>query len=118
MKDVVNRLKEKGLYIATMESCTGGGVANAITNIPGASEILKFSAVTYSNEYKINMGVSSDTIDKYSVYSMEVAKEMSKAISDFAFFGSVGLFPCEPIFTVKTHIVNGQKCHFWLTESQ
>lgn len=84
MKDIVNKLKEKGLTIATMESCTGGGVANAITNIPGASEVLRFSAVTYSNEYKIKMGVSSDTIDKYSVYSMEVAREMSKAISDFA----------------------------------
>ena len=67
-----------------MESCTGGGVANAITNIPGASEVLKFSAVTYSNEYKIKMGVNEKTIDKYSVYSMEVAKEMSKSISDFA----------------------------------
>ena len=32
-----------------MESCTGGGVVNAITNIEGASDILKFSAVTYSN---------------------------------------------------------------------
>ena len=84
MKDIVNKLKEKGLTIATMESCTGGGVANAITNIPGASEVLRFSAVTYSNEYKIKMGVSSDAIDKYSVYSMEVAREMSKAISDFA----------------------------------
>ena len=84
MEDVVNKLKENYYHIATMESCTGGGVANAITNIPGASEVLKFSAVTYSNEYKIKMGVSAETIDKYSVYSMEVAKEMSKAISDFA----------------------------------
>ena len=84
MEDVVNKLKENYYHIATMESCTGGGVANAITNIPGASEVLKFSAVTYSNEYKIKMGVNAETIDKYSVYSMEVAKEMSKAISDFA----------------------------------
>lgn len=84
MKEVVEKLIELKKSISTMESCTGGGVANAITNIPGASEILRFSAVTYSNEYKIKMGVSADTIDKYSVYSMEVAKEMSKNISDFA----------------------------------
>jgi len=84
MQKVVERLKELNLHIATMESCTGGGVANAITNIPGASEVLLFSAVTYSNEYKIKMGVNSETIDKYSVYSMEVAREMSKSISDFA----------------------------------
>ena len=66
-----------------MESCTGGGVVNAITNIEGASEVLKFSAVTYSNEYKIKMGVNSETINKYSVYSMEVAQEMAKSISCF-----------------------------------
>ena len=84
MQEVVNLLTEKNKTIATMESCTGGGVANAITNIEGASEILKFSAVTYSNEYKIKMGVNSDTIDKYSVYSNEVAKEMAFNISKFA----------------------------------
>ena len=83
MKRIVDKLKEKNKTISTMESCTGGGVANAITNIEGASEVLKFSAVTYSNEYKIKMGVSSDIIDKYSVYSMETAIEMSKNISKF-----------------------------------
>lgn len=84
MKDLVLRLIELGKTIATMESCTGGGVSNAITNIEGASEVLKYSAVTYSNEYKIKMGVSSEVIDKFSVYSMETADEMSKNISNFA----------------------------------
>lgn len=83
MRDLVKLLIDKKKTISTMESCTGGGVANAITNIEGASEVLKFSAVTYSNEFKIKMGVSKDTINKYSVYSMEVAQEMSKCISDF-----------------------------------
>ena len=84
MKKIVKLLTEKNKTISTMESCTGGGVANAITSIEGASEVLKFSAVTYSNEYKIKMGVSSKIIDKYSVYSMETAMEMSKNISKFA----------------------------------
>jgi len=83
MKDIVLLLKKKNKTISTMESCTGGGVANAITNIEGASEVLKYSAVTYSNEFKIKMGVSSEVINKYSVYSMETAMEMSKAISEF-----------------------------------
>ena len=83
MEKVVKRLIELKKTISTMESCTGGGVANAITNVEGSSEILKFSAVTYSNEYKIKMGVSSEVIDKYSVYSMETANEMSKNISLF-----------------------------------
>lgn len=84
MKDLVLRLIELGKTIATMESCTGGGVSNAITNIEGASEVLKYSAVTYSNEYKIKMGVSSEVIDKFSVYSMETADEMGRNISQFA----------------------------------
>ena len=77
------KLKEKNKYVSTMESCTGGGLVNAITNIPGASEILKFSAVTYSNEFKIKMGVPKETIDTYSVYGMETAIDMSKKISEF-----------------------------------
>ena len=84
MKRIVDKLRELNKTISTMESCTGGGVANVITNIEGASEVLRFSAVTYSNEYKIKMGVSSEVIDKYSVYSIETAMEMSKNISKFA----------------------------------
>ena len=83
MKRIVDKLKSLNKTISTMESCTGGGVANSITNIEGASEVIKFSAVTYSNEFKIKMGVSSGVIDKYSVYSIETAMEMSKNISNF-----------------------------------
>ena len=83
MERIIKKLTALKKTISTMESCTGGGVANAITNIEGASEVLKFSAVTYSNEYKIKMGVSKDIIDKYTVYSMPVANEMSKKISEF-----------------------------------
>lgn len=83
-KEIIHILQEQRKTISTMESCTGGGVANAITNYEGASEILKFSAVTYSNEYKIKMGVSSEVIDKYTVYSQETADEMSKNITKFA----------------------------------
>lgn len=83
IRKIIEKLTKCEKTISTMESCTGGGVANAITNIEGASEVLKFSAVTYSNQFKIKMGVDKNIIDKYSVYSMETAKEMSKKISDF-----------------------------------
>lgn len=83
MKLVVDRLIKLNKTISSMESCTGGGFANEVTNIPGASDVLKFSAVTYSNEFKIKMGVDSEIIDKYSVYSIECAKSMSKNISNF-----------------------------------
>lgn len=84
MKMVIEKLKKNNKTISTMESCTGGGVANAITNIEGVSDVIKFSAVTYSNEYKIKMGVSKDIIDKYSVYSFKTANEMSYNIAKFA----------------------------------
>lgn len=84
MQRIIKKLTDLNKTIATMESCTGGGVANSITNIEGASEVIKFSAVTYSNEFKIKMGVSKDIILKYSVYSIETAMEMSKNISAFA----------------------------------
>lgn len=84
MKEVVELLIEKHKRIATMESCTGGFIASSITDIDGSSEILSFSAVTYSNEYKIKLGVNQETIDVYSVYSKEVAEEMAKNITDIA----------------------------------
>lgn len=83
MEELVFILSSHDQTISTMESCSGGGVSNTITNIEGASKVLKFSAVTYSNEYKIKMGVDEEIIKKYSVYSMETAHEMSKKISEF-----------------------------------
>ena len=83
MEDIVNLLIEKKITISTMESCTGGLIANSITNIPGASEIFKFGAVTYSNEYKIKLGVSEDLINEYTVYSQEVANNMAKTIVEY-----------------------------------
>lgn len=84
LKSIVKKLSENGLKVSTMESCTGGGIANAITNVTGASEVFNYGAVTYSNDFKIKMGVDSKIIDKYSVYSMETAREMSKKIAIFA----------------------------------
>ena len=88
MKDklerIVKNLNSNGKTISTMESCTGGACVNAITNVPGASQVLNFSAITYSNDFKIKMGVSEEVINKYTVYSKETAREMAKAISMFA----------------------------------
>ena len=81
MNEIVNKLIKLNRTISTMESCTGGYISNAITNVPGSSDIFMFGAVTYSNEYKIKLGVDSKLIDKYSVYSKEVSDSMSKTIS-------------------------------------
>ena len=83
LKELVKILTKNKKTISTMESCIGGGLVNAITNVEGASLVLRFSAVTYSNEYKIKMGVDKDIIATYSVYSMETAIDMSKKIVAF-----------------------------------
>ena len=82
-KKVVQLLINNHLTISTMESCTGGAIASAITNIEGSSSILKYSAITYSNEYKIKMGINPNTINKYTVYSEQIAKEMAYNISKY-----------------------------------
>ena len=77
-EDLVLKLKSKDLYITTVESCTGGGLAYYITNIPGTSDVMKDSFVTYSNEAKIALGVSAEIIKKYTVYSEETAQAMAE----------------------------------------
>lgn len=77
---VVNLLKEKGLRLSSAESCTGGMFASCITDVPGASKVFTLSMVTYSEESKIKqLGVSSETIDKYGVSSAETAVSMAEA---------------------------------------
>lgn len=83
MKEIVEKLIETNKTISTMESCTGGALANEITNVEGSSEVFKFGAVTYSNEFKIKMGVDEKVIDKYSVYSKETSISMAKTISSY-----------------------------------
>ena len=82
--DIVKELTKQHKTVATMESCTGGAIVNEITMIKGSSEVIKFSAITYSNEFKIKMGVDENIIKEYSVYSEETAKDMSKKISMYA----------------------------------
>jgi PncC family amidohydrolase len=77
-KDLMKILKKKKIFLATMESCTGGALINTITDIPEASEITRGGIVAYSIEQKIFFGVPKELIRKYSVYSPEVALKMAK----------------------------------------
>lgn len=90
IEKLVHELTEKKLTISFMESASGGGLANAVTNVEGASEVLGFSAVTYSNEFKIKMSVPQDVILKYTVYSIETAREMARSIKEFS-HSSIGV---------------------------
>ena len=76
---MVKELSRLGLSIVPVESCTGGGLANALTNIPGASDVLEAGFVTYSNRQKVALGVPAKIIEQYTVYSPEVARAMAEA---------------------------------------
>ncbi|MDG1117164.1 MAG: CinA family protein [Flavimaricola sp.] len=71
--------REKGLWLATAESCTGGLVAAAITDVPGSSAIFDRGFVTYTNAAKVEMlGVAVTTLDRHGAVSEEVAAEMAE----------------------------------------
>lgn len=76
--EVLSLARAKGWRIATAESCTGGMVAAALTDIPGSSDVVDRGFVTYSNAAKVAMlGVSAETLKAHGAVSEEVAREMA-----------------------------------------
>jgi nicotinamide-nucleotide amidase len=71
-------LKTRGASLATAESCTGGGIAEAVTRISGSSEWFERGFVTYSNDAKADMvGVDRATLLGFGAVSEETAREMA-----------------------------------------
>jgi len=76
---IVRLLTDKKQTLALAESCTGGHIANQITNVSGASAVFPGSYVTYSNEAKqSNLGVRAETLAAHGAVSAEVAREMAE----------------------------------------
>ncbi len=74
---IVGEFERRGLSLALAESCTGGHIANRITNIPGASKVLLAGYVTYSNAAKIHdLGVLPATLEVHGAVSEETVREM------------------------------------------
>ncbi len=75
----ISACRARGLKVATAESCTGGLVAGALTEIEGASHVVDRGFVTYSNEAKQEMlGVPAGVLDKYGAVSRPVAEAMAR----------------------------------------
>jgi nicotinamide-nucleotide amidase len=76
---VLDACRARGLKIVTAESCTGGLVAGALTDITGSSDVVDRGFVTYSNESKQQMlGVAAATLRDYGAVSRETAEEMAR----------------------------------------
>lgn len=79
VEDLLARARYWGVRIATAESCTGGMVAAALTDVAGSSDVFERGFVTYSNAAKVEMlGVASETLAAHGAVSEAVAREMAE----------------------------------------
>lgn len=78
-RDVVDANRAAGRRIVVVESCTGGLVGAAITEVPGCSDMFEGGFITYSDEAKIGfLGVDSNTIETFGAVSIETAQAMAQ----------------------------------------
>jgi nicotinamide-nucleotide amidase len=76
--EILQAARAKGLMITTAESCTGGMVSAALTDVPGSSDVFDRGFVTYSYPAKVaQLGVQQATLDAVGAVSCEVAREMA-----------------------------------------
>ena len=72
-------LRERGLTLSTMESCTGGLLASTITDVPGSSDYFKGGLISYATEMKVAWGVDRQVIAEHGVVSAQCAEAMARA---------------------------------------
>ncbi|MGN1132872.1 MAG: CinA family protein, partial [Oscillospiraceae bacterium] len=119
-KEVVSYLLSKGITLSTAESCTGGMVSQAITSVSGASRIYMGGVCSYNEQIKVRvLGVDKATLERHTVYSPEVASEMSlgvmKLMETEAAIGITGIAGPDggtaekPVGTVYVSVRYGQK---------
>ena len=108
---LVRLFAQRGLTIASAESCTGGMIGQRITAVPGASAVYPGGCITYTNEQKIRLvGVDPATIDAHTEVSAETAAEMATGVrtrlgadvglSTTGYAGPGGGTPENPVGTV------------------
>lgn len=106
-----DRLRERGLTVATAESCTGGFVAHRLTNVSGSSDYFVGSVVSYANAVKVNqLGVDPDDLDAHGAVSEPVARQMARGVRELlgadigvsttGIAGPTGGTPDKPVGTI------------------
>lgn len=122
---VVHALQAKGLHAATAESCTGGLVAQMLTNVPGSSEVFGYGFVTYAEEAKSRLlGVDPALMERYNVVSGPVAVAMAYgalhasgaelAVGITGIAGPGGALPGKPVGTVYLAGADARSGKAWL----
>lgn len=82
---LVSALNEKGLRIASAESCTGGMVSMRITAVPGSSGVFDCGVCSYSNSIKEKaLGVAEETLQKFGAVSQQTAAQMAQGVKALA----------------------------------
>ncbi len=85
ISDIIAKLSNLKLTVATAESCTGGLIASRIIDIPGASDCFNEGYITYSNEAKMkNLGVKDETLMAFGAVSPQTAAEMANGVKKHA----------------------------------
>lgn len=121
-EQVVKTLNEKGLVLATAESCTGGLIAKRITDVSGSSAVFNCGIVSYSNEIKEQvLGVSHNTLETYGAVSEQTVREMVKgvlrisgadiAVSVSGIAGPTSDNTKKPVGTIWLAVSNGKKTY-------
>jgi len=114
-------LIEKGLTVATAESCTGGLISSRLTDISGSSAYIRLNAVTYSNGAKMKLlGVSPEALDEHGAVSESVAEQMAQGIKELSqsdiglgitgIAGPTGGSEQKPVGLVYISICNKEHC--------
>jgi nicotinamide-nucleotide amidase len=121
---IVRLLTSRKESLALAESCTGGGIAHRLTNVPGASVVFRAGFVTYSNEAKREfLGVRAETLAEHGAVSEATAREMAEgarcvAQSDYAIAvtgiaGPGGGTPEKPAGTVFIGLASAKGTGVW-----
>jgi nicotinamide-nucleotide amidase len=121
---IVRMLTERGETLTVAESCTGGHIANQLTDVPGASVVFRAGLVVYSNEAKQQfLGVNAETIAQHGAVSEAVAREMAANVrkinsTDYGIgvtgiAGPAGGTPDKPVGTVFMAIASAGGVTAW-----